>query len=136
MRSTYEATAIGKIIISPEPLIASNTRANNAPHKSGFNPSIKKREFVKYFTAKVAVIAKKIMSVTTVAMLAPIYPYRGMKNKFNTTFNIKQKKANIAFNICLFAITIKFNKRTFGHIKRDVQIIIFKATVLSAYSAP
>ena len=136
MRSTYEATAVGKIIISPEPLIASNTRANNAPHKSGFNPSTKNRELVKYFTAKVAVIAKNIMSVTTVAMLAPIYPYRGMKNRFNTTFKIKHKKANIAFNICLFAITIKFKKRTFGNIKRDVHIMMFKATVLSEYSAP
>jgi hypothetical protein len=74
MRSTYTIRAVGKIIMSPVFLIANNTIVNNAPQRSGFNPSIKTRELEKYFTAKAAVRAKNIISVATVAMLAPIKP--------------------------------------------------------------
>ena len=74
MRSTYTIIAVGTIIISPVPLIAINMMVNNAPHKSGFNPSFKNVALEKYFTAKAVVSAKNIISVVTVAMLAPIKP--------------------------------------------------------------
>ena len=136
MRSTYTTRAVGNIIMSPVFFIANNTIVNNAPHRSGFNPSINRPVLEKYFTAKTAERAKNIMSVATVAILAPIKPKRGIRNKFKVIFNSKQEKANNAFNICLFAITIKLRNRTFGNIKRDVQIKMLKACAEFEYAGP